>query len=450
MRRTPFAFLCWLALIATPAAPATVLPVSEAVKRELAGPRRFDSDQGVGLTGEIPELTLYTEATTDKAIREQMVTQLFFLGGALNEKKSGAELGHADIKVLDVVEVPGTKLKAVKYSVTVLVGWHKSFPVPQALRMALPARADASGLIDFHGKFASTCSESAEDPDLSPESFYYYFRPEQESCSLFTTHADPKSVTYFQMKLSPSKLQTEGKFPEYGKVWEDGRLVATMIFGTNIEHATANNDAGVAAYNRAYLMFREWLGDPDKMNVHIGGGLFGGGKLPGFRFPDVEMEWRLNDGRVVNVNLLLVDKYGLIEAPEKFAKRYAKRTAISDFVSYNGHSGFGENIRALTQMGSFVKGQWQLFFVNGCDTFLYVDDSLRAAHADVNPGSTPYQFFDVITNAMPSPFNGMANANYAVVRAMVGKTQTYRQVLSQMAAMQHAIVIGEEDNAWTP
>ena len=406
---------------------------------------RFDSNEGVALDGEISGVRLLTALTEEVAIRKEILTQLFFAAGALNEKKSGAELGHADIKIKSITPIPETKNVEVLYDVKVLVGWHKSFPTPLAWRVALPVSANEAGLKTFYNSFHKTCSEDPDDTDLSPESFYYYFRPEKEACPLYQTHLNPNLVSYLNLKLSPSKLQTEGKFPEYAKIHEDRRIAATMIFGTNHEGATSNGDAGIAAYNQTYQSLRKLYGIPDYQNVKLRPK-----QVPGMQNPNVEMHWELGKGETLDVNLLMIDKYGLIDPDPNFARRYSERTRISDYVSYSGHSGFGENIRALAKLGTFEKGQYQIFNVNGCDTFFYVDDALRAAHEAVNPGSKPYEYFDVITNSMPSPFNGMGMVGVNTVKALVEQKLTYRQILATYPAMQHAIVMGEEDNVWAP
>lgn len=406
---------------------------------------RFDSNEGVALDAEVNGVHLVTQLTEDAAIRKEILTQLFFVAGALNERKGGAELGHAAITIQSVTPVVGTKNVDVVYDFKVLVGWHKSFAIPQSWQVALPVSASEAGLKAFYDQFHLTCSEDPEDTDLSPESFYYYFRPQKEGCPLYTNIYAPSVVSYATLRLSPSKLQTTGKFPEYGKVHEDGRVSATMIFGTNHEGANANGDAGIAAYNRTYQSLRTLYGIPDYQSVKLRPK-----QVPGMAHPDVEMHWGLDSGVTLDVAILMVDKYGLIDPDPNFARRYAERTRTADYVSYSGHSGFGENIRALAKMGTFEKGQYQIFNVNGCDTFFYVDDALRAAHAAVNPEGKPYEFFDVITNSMPSPFNGMAMVAVSTVRALVEKKLTYREILATYPAMQHAIVMGEEDNAWAP
>jgi hypothetical protein len=83
-----------------------------------------------------------------------------------------------------------------------------------------------------------------------------------------------------------------------------------------------------------------------------------------------------------------------------------------------------------------------IFFVNGCDSFAYVDNALRDAHAG------PSKFFDLITNAMPSYFRSNADNNVALIQAFLGRSKTYRQILSGFDRGQRAVVTGEKDNAF--
>jgi hypothetical protein len=148
----------------------------------------------------------------------------------------------------------------------------------------------------------------------------------------------------------------------------------------------------------------------------------------------------------VDVHMFLVD--GIQSVGSDFNIKYNAQTAHSDFVSYSGHSGLGANIRALARKGSFTPGQYQIYLVNGCDTFAYVDDMLRDKHVQVNPGFGPNKFFDIITNAMPSFFHMNAASNMAVIHALLGKNATYQQMLSEFDRSQRAVVTGEEDNNW--
>src|SRR5206468_1006121 len=112
----------------------------------------------------------------------------------------------------------------------------------------------------------------------------------------------------------------------------------------------------------------------------------------------------------------------------EFDARYAQLSQHADVIAYNGHAGLGQNVRALARKGQWVKGQYVIIFMNGCDTFAYVDGSLAQTRATINgddPTGTKYMEF--VTNAMPSFFNSMPNASMALVRGLLStdKPMTY-------------------------
>ncbi len=104
---------------------------------------------------------------------------------------------------------------------------------------------------------------------------------------------------------------------------------------------------------------------------------------PGPAVGDVSFEATLADGKVVKVTALLVD--AITEVPVGFDQRYESLTPTADVIAYNGHAGLGQNVRALAQKGRWVAGKYQMFFMNGCDTFAYVDGSLAQTRAKLNP-----------------------------------------------------------------
>ena len=137
---------------------------------------------------------------------------------------------------------------------------------------------------------------------------------------------------------------------------------------------------------------------------------------------------------------------GIRDYNPSFYQEYNEWTQSADFVSYNGHSGLGANIRALARLGTFVEGQYQLYFINGCDTFAYIDSALADAHATVNPGFAGTKFFDLITNSMPAYFTDMAPSTITIIKALRDSKLTYRQILAKLPKVQRAVVSGEEDN----
>ena len=189
-----------------------------------------------------------------------------------------------------------------------------------------------------------------------------------------------------------------------------------------------------------YQVLRQNFGTPIFQSVPLDANA-----SPAPQINDVEMTFATPQGQL-NVVIMLVE--GVRNMTSAQTARYNDRTKRSDLVSYSGHSGLGANIRALTRMGSFLPGQYQIFFVNGCDTFAYVENSLRDAHAAANPGFGPSKYFDMITNSMPSYFHMNAYGNLTLIKSLLGRQLNYRQILGQIDSSQMPVVTGEEDNLW--
>jgi hypothetical protein len=225
------------------------------------------------------------------------------------------------------------------------------------------------------------------------------------------------------------------KYPEYHKLWEDGTLKVVAIFG-KYEVGGGANDAGVAAYNEFLGVIRSTYGwaresSPSANEKSFAFGIAGGGS--------------------VYVNVFLVDSVGSVSAA--WDKRYIELTADADMVLYNGHAGLGANVAALSRKGKWFPGKYQIFFMNGCDTFAYFDNTLPSIRAALNPEDpSGTRYMDFITNAMPAYFNSLQEDSTALLRAAVNHTTptTYQNIFKNMDRVQVVAVTGEEDNVFHP
>jgi len=136
-----------------------------------------------------------------------------------------------------------------------------------------------------------------------------------------------------------------------------------------------------------------------------------------------------------------------------FEARYEALSTHADLIVYNGHAGLGANVRALARMGEWIAGQYVVVFINGCDTYAYIDTALNEAHADVNPEDTDgTKHVDIVTNAMPSFFRSMAGATMAMFRGLLAfdEPRTYEQIFGSIDTAEVVIVTGEHDNTFVP
>ena len=176
-----------------------------------------------------------------------------------------------------------------------------------------------------------------------------------------------------------------------------------------------------------------------------------GRTAPGPETTDITFEGSLPDGKKIKVTALLVDS--ITNVWPGFEKRYESLTLTADVIAYNGHSGLGQNVRALGQMGKWAAKKYQIFFMNGCDSFAYVDGTLAQQRALLNPDDpTGTKYMEFVTNAMPSFFQSMPNASTALVRGLLGYAapKTYDQIFKEIDRSEVVLVTGEEDNVFAP
>ena len=381
------------------------------------------------------------ELVTDYAynVEQTIQDQMLYTIGQLNGDRA---VGRLDQLVLTDVATEATDdgKTRISYHAVLPVAWGDKDDFPSTYTLKLPTDASFSGQQAFTDKYKDDCVDwGAHDVDSG--SMWYYYRPERYNCSI-----DSDDIVDLQATVSLSDTNTSGKYPEYDKVWEDGELRVVAVFGKYEDDATSNSDAGISAYNRFLKAIKSELGASDLVTTPAEVPT-----SPGVDVPEVRYEATLADGRTVVVDALLVDN--VRTAPIEFDTLYAELSGTADLIIYNGHAGLGANIRALARKGEWLPGQYKMVFMNGCDTYAYVDGAITEAHAGLNdddPIGTKY--VDMITNALPSFFSSMSNASMALIRGLISVEQpmTYEQMFENIDSAQVVLVSGEEDNVFVP
>ena len=370
------------------------------------------------------------------------------LNGTINDQMLytiGHLNGDRSVGRLDALELTNVKKEQqadgttkVSYHAKMPVSWGKKDAVPTSYSFTMPKVASYSGFQAFTTSYMHSCVEHGAH-DVDSGSMWYYYRPSLSGCAL--KEAD---VVKFTATVKVSKLNTTGKYPEYDKVWADGELNVVSVFGKFEDGATS--DVGIDGYNSYVTAIRNALSTfqvtttPASIPAS-----------PGVANPDVTISAKLPDGKKVNVTALLVDNVS--SAPQSFYTRYNALSTKADLISYNGHAGLGQNVRALAKHGTFVKGQYLIMFMNGCDTFAYVDGSMAQTRAAINTDDpTGTKYMDIVTNTMPSFFSSMPYASLAIFKGLLSYSspKTYQQIFADIDRSQAVVVTGEEDNAFTP
>jgi len=380
---------------------------------------------------------LATKGTPTAASLKGLVrSQMMFTVGHLNADNSVARLNRLVVTNLTTAPLPGG-LTRVRYHAKLPVAWGSKNNLPTSYALTLPRRVDAEGQQAFFSAHSAACSD--EPDSATPGNLWYHYRPNLAGCSLPDAEVLKATAT---LKVSPSNTTT--KYPEYHRIWEDNALNVVAVFGKYEEGAQGNDDAGVEAYNRFLGALRQALPNNATTPAALG-------DLPGVAHPDVTVEATLPDGRLVSVTALLVDRVST--APASFDTRYAELTPAADLVVYNGHAGLGSNVAALTKKGRYFPGKYQIFFLNGCDTFAYQDETLAQARATLNPddpGGTRYM--DLLANAMPAYFSSLPGATMALLNALMNPAQPkgYIGMFKGIDPSQVVVATGEEDNVFSP
>ena len=380
------------------------------------------------------------EAVVDSAwnAKRTVEDQLLYTIGHLNADKSVGRLDKLELTNVNTTDENGKK--KITYHAKMPVAWGKKNSVPTSYKLTIPRDASYSGYEAFTEKYKHTCVDwGAHDVDSG--SMWYYFRPLASECRL-----DEADVYTASATVTVSSVNTTGKYPEYNKVWEDNLFKTVAIFGKYEDGATANSDAGIAAYNEFVNAVKARFAGAGMTTVPESVP-----SSPGVAHPDLEFHVTLADGKQVEIYALLVDN--VRTAGPVFDDRYESLSTTADFVVYNGHAGLGANIRALAQKGKWATGQYGIFFENGCDSYAYVDDELWKEHAAINPDDpTGTKYLDMVINAMPAYFRSDAEATMAFVNGLLSydEPKTYEQIFKDVDPSQVILVTGEEDNTFVP
>jgi hypothetical protein len=373
--------------------------------------------------------------------KQTIQDQLLYTVGQLNGFNSVGRVDKAVITDIRKTTLASGKTQ-IKYKATLPIAWGKRNAIPTSHEFQLPLDISSAGQTKFAEKYAHSCVDfGAHDVDAG--SMFYYYRPKASGCTLSADDVNRPVAS-----VAPSANASTGKFPEYNKVWEDGRLEVVAIFGKYEDGATTGSDAGISAYNQFVAAMKTELGSRSLVTTPASIA-----NNPGVTTPDIEFNATLADGKKVRVVAMLTDNVLTGLSQPAFRARYEQNTGKADFIVYNGHAGLGSNVRALAQRGKWVAGQYVVVYMNGCDTFAYVDDALFNAHKTINPDDTTgYKYIDIVNNAMPAFFASMTGATMSMFRGLLSYEQpmTYEQIFGRIDSSQVVLVSGEQDNVFTP
>jgi hypothetical protein len=337
-----------------------------------------------------------------------------------------------------VKEDAGDGLTRVKFHVKIPVAWASKTSLPETYEFLLPKRADYQGQESFTSKYKEDCVDwGAHDVDAG--SMWYYYRPRASGCRL--EDADVVKITAAARK---SAENSSGKYPEYDKVWADGRFDAVAVFSKAVSGATSNSDAGIAAYNSFVAAVKAKYPTATTAPASFP-------TTPGVAAPDITFTVTIAGVGTVQIVALLIDKVS--STSSTWENRFKTLTPGADLIAYAGDAEYGSAVLQLPDKMRFVAGKYQVFLFSTSNSYAWLNGRLASLRSFYNANDpTGSKFMETITNASPVPYASQAGNAMTVVSALADRfaPKRYSTILHGMAAAEVPLVAGEQDNTFVP
>jgi hypothetical protein len=376
-------------------------------------------------------------ALSDAERKKSVVSQLFYLSGELDKTHGGhGRFGYVELSNVSV-EPQDDDLELVRYHAVLPIAWPKDRAIPESYRIVVPLRVDREGMWAFNTKYAGTCGPTK----YGAENMWYDFEPVATGCSF-----EPGEVVDTTASVAKSDQVTETKRPEHEKFWQDGAFRMVLVHGSDASFGLDENDIGV----REYIAFKQKLGEAFP----------GGEATSGETTTHIWDRWQFKtkvpqpgggEGEL-QIDTLLTSSLESIGSD--FDTVFSELSRDADVISYGGHSGLSKNILALADKATVAPQHYQVYFLDGCSTFAYLDSTLsdrriEANGADLDPHGT--KFLDVIVNAQPVPWWSGAASQWLVLSTLSDdEPHAYLDILDAMSQSGMPLVAGEEDNPDMP
>ncbi|MFO0668518.1 MAG: hypothetical protein U0235_02675 [Polyangiaceae bacterium] len=357
--------------------------------------------------------------------RQAIVTQLFYTEGRLTHFGGNTRPGF--VRVKDVTATPAADgSQRITYSAVLPVLWPANQAQPKKYQIAVPKKVDQDSLDAFNAKYDGKCGTN----EYGQATFWHDFDPTVDGCKL---EADTLRTT---ATAKPSSGVVADTYPEYDKIYADGALKVVSVVGLD-GFSDQPTDLGTRDFEALVRDVTE-----------LSHGTVTEGAKTDFIYRDVTIRGTVS-GKKYEHRVFLA---GAMEiAPAEFEARFGPATADADLVTYDGHSGLGKNIRGITSRGTVTPGQYQVWFLDGCNSLGYLDDDFTAKRRQANGGQDT-KFVDIIGNGLPSLWPGDETTSFRLIRSLadLAHPKTYSAILEEFPGNQVPAVVGDEDNAFKP
>lgn len=366
--------------------------------------------------------------------KKQVVAQLFYMSGELDKTNSGhGQFAYVELENVTVEELEDG-LERITYDAKVPVAWPKWKTVPETYRVIVPASVEPSALRTFNNKYKGVCAKAKYGADT----LWYDFKPvTTEGCEI--EEGDALDV---EASVAKHPRITTDKRPENEKFWDDGELRMVLVHGTDSSSSYNPSDIGVRQYDEFKDILRREYPDGEESTGETNSNIY-----DDWQFTTTIPKMGGGEGKLV-VNTILASS--LKYAGASFDNRFQELTPTADIISYGGHSGLSKNIKALAHKEKVSREHYQVWFIDGCSTFAYLDTSLADARIAINgeeidPNGTKY--LDLILNAQPAPWYTGADSQWTVLRHLASTEHTtFMDIMDDLGSSATPVVSGEEDN----
>jgi hypothetical protein len=418
-------------------------------EREGRASLAFTSDTSTLVNFEFDGRLFVDAETAGGDVKPFIQTQILYTAGQLNGDRSLGRDGELELSNIRISPTDDSSTFEVDYHGKLPVAWGNG-AAPSSYMLVLPARVGDDDQNAFAAKYGTDCVTPDEGPPVDVSRMFISYRPYIAGCSL-----DPNDIVSFPASVSASTGNTNGKYPEYQRIWADNELNVVAMFSVSNEGATDNDDEGIATYNDFVTQLSDYFIQiqPNASKRTAPDGLT---QTPGVAMRAVAFTATLDDGRKVQVDVRLTS-YHVADDGTDFDDWYNARTPSADAIVYAGHAGLGYNFETLEEKGTFRSGQYMIWFMNSCDTLAYLDRTLVDRRAVLNPDDpNGTKYMDTIANVMPGYFavNTAITLNFIetlVTSAGPSATpKTYNEFLLEVDPRIGMIITGEEDNTYEP
>lgn len=384
--------------------------------------------------GTVLELRFRAEviARADDTPRKAIAAQLQYVQGILTTD-AGAN-AQANMPVLSNIRETAAQgdTKTIAYEAKLAVVWPKNRERPTSYDLVLPK--DVTALDAFNAKYDGTCGRN----EYGQETFWHDFHPAASSCRL-----DAADVVRAPATVALHPQTTEGKYPEYDKIWEDGSLDMVAVFG--IIGSNTPSDEGAVTREKLLNEVKSSLTGAERVEAPETSGVIAESTVTG----EIVIEGR---SRRVSLTAFLVQEAS--SAGSAFERRYADATAKADFIVYEGHSGLGQNINALARNTGATAGKYQLLYLYGCQTLAYLEPTMHEKRIALNgaaadPDGT--KFLDVVATALPAyGDDGRSTTSFYRTLLDTRAPKTFNDLMRGISPLHLVTVFGEHDNTFRP